>query len=276
MKKVIVILTILVVILAGILGYFGIKLKKANVKISDLVSNKTEVVVVETNGKNYGNRGNISQTEKIKFLTHNDEYVVGMIGLEKSTVEKEFTNDDMIRFALNVAVHRYQSTLTTKKTQKGTTGYLVPTSMVNDLTSEFFGISNVSFNQNTNPYYSKSNKAFILDQEIAVSLYYYPVSFDQVEVEIPVLETETAPTTATNTAAETAETSENVVENEVKIETPKEKYIFITCDAIFVPDENTEDFERAKYEGIYEEKDVDNTIKFKFNSYGKLVSYQNM
>ena len=129
MKKVVIILTIVIVILVGVLGFLGIQLKKSNVKISDILSSKKEVVVVETSAKNYGNRGNISQTERIKFLSQDDEYVVGMIGLEKSSLEKNFSNEDMIRFALNVATYRYKSILDTKKTQKGTTGYVVQTAM---------------------------------------------------------------------------------------------------------------------------------------------------
>ncbi len=279
MKKVVIILTIIIVILVGVLGFFGIQLKKSNVKISDILSSKKEVVVVETAAKNYGNRGNISQTERIKFLSQDDEYVVGMIGLEKSSLEKNFSNEDMIRFALNVATYRYKSILDTKKTQKGTTGYVVPTAMLNEITNEFFGISNVHFDQKNDKYYSRTYKAFLFDESIEKSLYYYPVSMEKIEVEKELMNADqvaATPSTSPSTSASTTPETSPEATSEIVVQTPKDEFTFITVDAIFVPDVNTDEFEKAKYEGAYEEKDVDNTIKFKFNSFGKLVSYQNM
>ena len=270
MKKVIIILSIVIVILIGVIGFFGYKLSKANIKVNDVLNEKIEDVVV-TEPKKYGNRGNISQTEKVKFLSNNDEYLVGMIGLGKSTEEKNFTNEDMIRFALNIAVYRYSNILETKKTKTGS-GYVVSTKMLNEITNEFFGNSNVSFDPKTNPYYSTANKAFIFSETIEKSLYYYPVS--QEVLEVP-LETTAAATTPSTTPAAATEGEIATTETPV-VEVPKKKYTIITADAIFVPDAVTEDFEKAKYEGFYEEKDVDNTIRFKFDSNGKLVSYQNL
>ena len=275
MKKVVIILTIVIVILVGVLGFLGIQLKKSNVKISDILSSKKEVVVVETSAKNYGNRGNISQTERIKFLSQDDEYVVGMIGLEKSSLEKNFSNEDMIRFALNVATYRYKSILDTKKTQKGTTGYVVPTAMINEITNEFFGNSNVYFDQKNDKYYSRTYKAFLFDESIEKSLYYYPVSMEKIEVDKELMNADQVAATPSTSASTTPEASPEAT-SEIVVQTPKDEYTFITVDAIFVPDANTDEFEKAKYEGAYEEKDVDNTIKFKFNSFGKLVSSQNM
>lgn len=284
MKKVIVILSIIIVLLVGFIGFFGFKMNQSNIKLNDVLNGKIEEVVVtnEEEPKKYGNRGNISQTEKIKFLAKNDEYLVGMIGLDKSTEEKEFTNEDMIRFALNIAVYRYSSILETKKT-KTSSGYLVQTKMLNEITNEFFGNSNVPFDQKTNPYYSVANKGFIFTESIEKSLYYYPVSQDELIIPLEVATTveptiSEAPveSPAAQTEGETPETTEATPSEEPKVEIPTKKYIIITADAIFVPDQDTEEFEKAKYEGLYEEKDVDSTIKFKFDSNGKLVSYQNL
>ena len=275
MEKVVIVLTIIIVILVGILGFFGFKLHKSNVKMSDILSSEKEVKVVETSEKNYGNRGNISQTERIKFLSKNDEYLVGMIGIDKSEVEKDFTNDDMIKFALNIAVYRYSSSLTIRKNNNGKEAYVIQPTMVNEITNEFFGNSNVPFDQKTNPYYSRNIKAFLYDGSIEKSLYYYPVSFEKVEVPLDVPST---PSTAPENTVADNTTSENPTEATAtpQVEAPKETYTYITADAIFMADEDMDSFEKAKYEGAYEEKDVDNTIKFKFNKYGKLLSYQNM
>ena len=283
MKKVIVILSIIIVLLVGFIGFFGFKMSKSNIKINDVLKGKIEEVVVadEEVHKSYGNRGNISQTEKVKFLSQNDEYLVGMIGLNKATEEKEFSNEDMIRFALNIAVYRYKNILDTKKTTAGGTGYLIQTKMLNEITNEFFGNADVPFDQKTNPYYSRSNKAFLFGESIEKSLYYYPVSQEVLEVPIAGSNVGTdvaSPIASETPSAETSTTAEasTVPSEEPKVEVPKNKYLIITADAIFIPDENTEEFEKAKYEGAYEQKDVDSTIKFKFNEYGKLVSYQNL
>ena len=283
MKKVIVILSIIIVLLVGFIGFFGFKMSKSNIKINDVLKGKIEEVVVadEEVHKSYGNRGNISQTEKVKFLSQNDEYLVGMIGLNKATEEKEFSNEDMIRFALNVAVYRYKNILDTKKTTAGGTGYLIQTKMLNEITNEFFGNADVPFDQKTNPYYSRSNKAFLFGESIEKSLYYYPVSQEVLEVPIAGSNVGTdvaSPIASETPSAEASTTAEvpTVPSEEPKVEVPKNKYLIITVDAIFIPDENTEEFEKAKYEGAYEQKDVDSTIKFKFNEYGKLVSYQNL
>ncbi len=49
----------------------------------------------------------------------------------------------------------------------------------------------------------------------------------------------------------------------------------IVADAIFIADNVEKNaIEAAKYEGKYNQDNVDNTIKFIFNNEGKLISYQ--
>ncbi len=229
MKKIVVALIIAVLVVLSIVGFLfwkGTKKKSNN-------QNKEQVVEEEVY---YGNRGNISQVEKIKFLSKNDEYLVGMIGLPVSTEVTAFSNDDMIRFALNVAVERYSSMLTEKTNRDGSTSYLIERDTVNQITEEFFGIAEVDFDTKTNEYYSRNNKAFLFGETIEKVLYYYPVSME-----------------------ENSETGN----------------IEIIADAIFVTDDQGIDvIEKAKYEGKYNQESVDNTIKFIFNAEGKLVSYQ--
>ena len=93
MKKVVIILVIAILVVAGFVGFNFYKGKKKN--------NSTGEITQEVS---YGKRGNITESERIKFLSKNDEYLVGMMGLVVSNDAKNFSNDDMIRFALNVAV----------------------------------------------------------------------------------------------------------------------------------------------------------------------------
>lgn len=62
-----------------------------------------------TNNSFYGQRGNISNSEKIMFLTKNKDLLAGMMGLEYTLDEKEFTENDMITFANYVAYERYNN-----------------------------------------------------------------------------------------------------------------------------------------------------------------------
>lgn len=225
MKKVVIGLVIAILIVASIVGILFLNTKgKKN-------SGDGQVATTE---EYYGNRGNISQVEKIKFLSKNDEYLIGMIGLPVSNEVTNFSNDNMIQFALNIAVDKYGSMLTEKKNKDGSKAYVVPTDMVNEITNEYFGIAEVPFNDTTNTYYSKANKAFLYGENIEKTLYYYPVDMKE--------EGETVEITA--------------------------DAIFIA------DGQDQSVIENARYDGKYGKDNVDNTIKFIFNKSGKLVSYQ--
>ncbi|MBP3464428.1 MAG: hypothetical protein J6K45_08170 [Clostridia bacterium] len=228
MKKVVIVLIVAILVVVSVVGFlFWRGSKKKD------VATTTEQVEEK---QYYGNRGNISQTEKIKFLAQNDEYLVGMMGLPVSNEVTTFSNDDMIRFALNIAVERYSSMLSEKTLHNGTTAYLVELDTVNQITEEFFGIPEVDFDKQTNEYYSRTYKGFLFDENIEKTLYYYPVFMEE--------------------NSETGNTE-------------------IIVDAIFIADDQEKTvIESAKYEGKYNEENVDNTIKFIFNSEGKLISYQ--
>lgn len=226
MKKVVIGLVVAIVVIGIVLGYMFWK----NTNKKEPVTG--EVVEAEVY---HGKRGNITETERIKFLSQNDEYLVGMMGLPVSNEVKTFTNDEMIRFALNIAVERYSTMLEQKKNKDGTYSYLIEQETVDAITNEFFGIDSVSYDKDANVYYSKSNKAFVFNENIEKTLYYYPV------------------------------TQENKEDGSVEI----------TADAIFISDEQEKEaIEKAKYEGKYVPENVDSTIKFIFNSEGKLISYQ--
>lgn len=225
MKRVVVILIVAIIIVAGFVGFNFYKGK--NKKNSSAGEITQEV--------SYGRRGNITESERIKFLSQNDEYLIGMMGLPVSNEVKNFSNDEMIKFALNVAVERYSTMLNTKKNKDGSESYLIDEDVVNKITDEFFGIASVPFDKSTNEYYSKSNKAFLYGDNIEKTLYYYPVAQENKENES----------------------------------------VEITVDAIFISDnQDAEKLEKAKYEGKYGQDNVDNTVKFIFNANGKLVSYQ--
>ena len=99
MKKVVIGLVVAILIVTSIVGilFLNTKGKKQN----------SENGQVAAGDEYYGNRGNISQVEKVKFLSKNDEYLVGMIGLPVSNEVTNFSNENMIQFALNIAVERY-------------------------------------------------------------------------------------------------------------------------------------------------------------------------
>lgn len=225
MKKVVIGLVIAILVVASIVGILFLNTKGKKNSGDGQVSATEEY---------YGNRGNISQVEKVKFLSKNDEYLIGMIGLPVSNEVTNFSNDNMIQFALNIAVDRYGSMLTEKKNKDGSKAYVVPTEMVNEITNEYFGIAEVPFNDTTNTYYSKANKAFLYGENIEKTLYYYPVDMKE--------EGETVEITA----------------DAIFIADGQEQSVI----------------DNARYDGKYGKDNVDNTIKFIFNKSGKLVSYQ--
>ena len=175
MKKIVTILIVVILIVSGIIVFLFLHNGK-NKKEPQGQLTKSE--------ESYGNRGKISQVEKVKFLSKNDEYLVGMIGLPVKNELTDFSSNDMIRFALNIAVERfkdYPNVIVKKANQNGTNSYLVQEKMVFNIIDEYFGIKEVSYDQATNEYYSKSNKAFILEENVQKSLYYYPVESTELE-----------------------------------------------------------------------------------------------
>ena len=159
MKKVIIVLIVAILIVGGIIGF---NLKKKSKK--DTSQSQTQ----SQQQPSYGRRGNISENQRIKFISKNDEYLIGMMGLSVSNEVKKFSNDDMIR----VAVERYATMLDTTRNGK----FIINTQTVNSITEEYFGKKKVSFDKNKNKFYSLSNKAFVFDTDIEKTLYYYPVS----------------------------------------------------------------------------------------------------
>lgn len=167
MKKLVIVLIIAILIVASVVGvsFYNGKKKEKN------TNGNNQIVQTE---QYYGNRGNISQAEKIKFLSKDDEYLIGMMGLPVSNNVTEFSNENMIKFALNIAVERYSNILTEKKDKNGVS-YLVPKEVINAITDEYFDIKEVTFDVNNSEYYSKVNKAFLYGINIEKTLYYYPV-----------------------------------------------------------------------------------------------------
>lgn len=167
MKKIVIVMIIAILIVASVVGvsFYNGKNKEKNTNGNNQVAQTEQY---------YGNRGNISQAEKIKFLSKNDEYLIGMMGLPVSNNVTEFSNENMIKFALNIAVERYSNILTEKKDKNGVS-YLVPKEVINAITDEYFDIKEVTFDANNSEYYSKANKAFLYGINIEKTLYYYPV-----------------------------------------------------------------------------------------------------
>lgn len=225
MKKVVIGIIVAILIIVGIICCMTLKNNKKN---------KQQIGEVNNTEEYYGKRGNITESERIKFLSKNDEYLVGMIGLPVSNEIKNFSSDEMIRFCLNIAVQRYSNILTTRKVKNGKSAYLISEDVVNSISNEFFGIYYIEFDRSKNQYYSTANKAFLFNESIEKTLYYYPV--DQ--------------------------------------EKKDDGTTHITLDAIFVGDNDEATFEKAKYEGKYNKENVDHTLKVIFNDSGKLVSYQ--
>ena len=273
MKKVVIVLLIAILIVGSMVMFLYWRGEKKNPKPTAIINTQA----------NYGNRGNISQTEKIKFLSKNDDYLTGMIGIPVSNEIKKFTNDDIIRFSLNIAVKRYSNLLTTRSNSEGKVIYIIPVSVVNSISEEYFGIKEVEFDVDKNEFYSKLNKAFVLEEIPKITLYYYPVymetltdnniNFENSESNI---ENETDVTTNSNN--DNLEVSNEMFdenENEIIVDEVKNNYKMITVDSIFISDDNQVDvIENAKYNGKYDEDAVDSNVKFIFDNMGKLVAYQ--
>ncbi len=169
MKKIII---VLVVIILGLGGFIGFKLATKK-------GNNNENVGEVAQEESYGKRGNISEEERVKFLMKNDDYLVGMMSLPASAEVKNFTHNEMINFALNVAVERYSTILT--KSKKDSSSYVIGVETVNSILNEFFGLSTTVIDPAQNEYYSKSTKTFVYNQANEKTLYYYPVSLENKE-----------------------------------------------------------------------------------------------
>ena len=280
MKKVVIVLLIAILIVGSMVMFLYWRGEKKNPKPTAVLNTQA----------NYGNRGNISQTEKIKFLSKNDDYLTGMIGIPISKDIKKFTNDDVIRFSLNIAVKRYSNLLTTRINREGNNDYIVPVSVVNSIADEYFGIKEVEFDVDENEYYSKLNKAFVLENIPEITLYYYPVymeniSRDSLNTENTVIVEENSVENDIISSNEVyidnqSEEENEVLENEnstneISIDEEESNYKMITVDSIFISDDNEVDIiENARYNGKYGEDAVDSNVKFIFNNRGKLIAYQ--
>ena len=275
MKKVVIVLLIAILIVGSMVMFLYWRGEKKNPKPTAIINKQT----------NYGNRGNISQTEKIKFLSKNDDYLTGMIGIPVSDEIKKFTNDDIIRFSLNIAVKRYSNLLTTRSNREGKMIYIIPVSIVNSISEEYFGIKEVEFDDDENEYYSKLNKAFVLEDIPEITLYYYPVYMEMITDDNlnfadadneNYIENETdVITNSSNDSLEVVNEMLDDSENEIIVDELENNYKMITVDSIFISDDNDVDIiENAKYNGKYDEEAVDSHVKFIFDTRGKLVAYQ--
>lgn len=238
MKKVIVILSIVIAILSIILGIVSVNLYK----------------ITHTNNEKtyYGQRGNISTSEKIQFLSKNDDLLVGMMNLKYSEEEVAYTTDDMTTFAVYVAKYRYGETLEKVSVSGGKTSYKIDTEIIDGIIKEFFGTQNIIHSEVDNDYYSRSRGYFLIDQEFEQSMWFYPVSEEKTEV------------------TEKIETEDSEENTEIK-----KNYIIITADSIYIDETKEEsEYKNIKYDGMYDDTIVEYTIKFKYDENGKLISYQ--
>lgn len=192
----------------------------------------------------YGQRGNISNSEKIMFLSKNEDLLAGMIGLEYSIYEKQFDENDMINFANNVAFRRYSNILEKQSSSDGENKYIIDKKIIDDIIEEFFGVTDLVHEEIDHELYSRSRGYYIFDKEFEESMWFYPVNEEVVEV----------------SQEENSET---------------EKNILITADSIYIDETKEEgEYKNIKYDGMYDENIVEYTIKFKYDEDGKLISYQ--
>lgn len=207
----------------------------------------------ENNILYYGQRGNITDASRIEFLSKNEDFLVGMIGVEYNENDTEFSENDMINFALYVAKFRYENLLKTQ-TNSGKIVYRIDTEIIDDIIEEFFGERNITYSTSNNDYYSSYSGTFFFGENFQKSMWVYPIDEEIKEESIEKDEEK-----------EDAEESADY----------KEKYTIITADSIYLNE--TEDptiLKERKYDGKYNEEDVEYTIKLKFDEKGKLVSYQ--
>ena len=210
----------------------------------------------------YGQRGNISSSEKIMFLTKNEDLLAGMMGLEYSTSEKKFDQNDMITFANYVAYERYNNILEKQTSSNGENKYIIDKEIIDDIVEEFFGTYDLIHEEIDHELYSRSRGYYIFDKEYEKSMWFYPVNEETIEV-----------TDSNN--VENLEDSENSETTENEENNVKEKNVLITADSIYIDETKEEgEYKNIKYDGMYDENIVEYTIKFRYDENGKLISYQ--
>ena len=213
----------------------------------------------------YGQRGNIKNSEKILFLSKNEDLLTGMIGLEYSTDEMTFTTEQMITFAVYVASERYEAILQTEADVNGVERYIISTEVIDSILDEFFGVTDIIHEVEDHDLYSRSRGYYLLDKTFEKTMWFYPVNEEIVEV--------------TNETNENINTEENVVENvDENTDTSIEENtinILITADSIYIDETKEEsEYKNIKYDGMYNEDIVEYTIRFRYDENGKLISYQ--
>ena len=242
MKKLDIFLIVLTIVLAISLIIVSIFLFKEVQKNENVNNQKISY---------YGQRGNISNSEKIMFLTKNKDLLAGMMGLEYTLDEKEFTENDMITFANYVAYERYNNILEKQTSSDGRDIYLIDKEIIDNIIDEFFGVSKIIHEEIDHDLYSRSRGYYLFDKEYEKSMWFYPVSEEVVEVTID---------------EENIENVENAV---------KEKNILITADSIYIDETKEEgEYKNIKYDGMYDKNIVEYTIKFRYDNNSKLLSYQ--
>ena len=242
MKKLDIFLIVLTIVLAISLIIVSIFLFKEVQKNENVNNQKISY---------YGQRGNISNSEKIMFLSKNKDLLAGMMGLEYTLDEKEFTENDMITFANYVAYERYNNILEKQTSSDGRDIYLIDKEIIDNIIDEFFGVSKIIHEEVDHDLYSRSRGYYLFDKEYEKSMWFYPVSEEVVEVTID---------------EENLENVENAV---------KEKNILITADSIYIDETKEEgEYKNIKYDGMYDKNIVEYTIKFRYDNNSKLLSYQ--
>ena len=242
MKKLDIFLIVLTIVLAISLIIVSIFLFKEVQKNENVNNQKISY---------YGQRGNISNSEKIMFLSKNKDLLTGMMGLEYTLDEKEFTENDMITFANYVAYERYNNILEKQTSSDGRDIYLIDKEIIDNIIDEFFGVSKIIHEEVDHDLYSRSRGYYLFDKEYEKSMWFYPVSEEVVEVTID---------------EENLENVENAV---------KEKNILITADSIYIDETKEEgEYKNIKYDGMYDKNIVEYTIKFRYDDNSKLLSYQ--
>ena len=196
------------------------------------------------------------------IMTNDEIAKLGVVECLNGLKNKKFSAVENVKaFAEKVKENKYNAFITPTIDYALSRAKMVDNGEITGrLAGVVFGVKDVSFDPDTNEYYSKANKAFVLGEIPATTLYYYPVYMESIGVE-EVYGSNLQPSNGTS-----------IAEGEEK---GNEKYTKVTVDSIFISDDlDMETIESAKYAGKYDEKNVDSNVKFVFNAKGKLVAYQ--